>query len=77
MYQKAGMLRMTWLLVIEALVFALLSVAILSRPGDVHTSRMVGYVLVAITLFACVMALGQKRLLKPFVTFAGICKVCD
>lgn len=69
------MLRMTGLLLVEAVVFATLS-AILFTTDDPATVRIVAYVLAAVTLFACVMMLGQRRLLGPFAKRVGICEVC-
>lgn len=70
------MLRMTWLLVIEALVFATLASLLISKPYDANTTQTIGYVLAAVALFVVVMAVGQSKLLRPFAKRVGICELC-
>lgn len=70
------MLRMTYLLLAEAVLFATLTLVLFYRAHDPSTVRVVAGVLAAVTLFACVMMLGQKQLLQPFARRVGICEMC-
>lgn len=69
------MLRMTALLIVEAFTFAILA-TLLFRDPSVLTTRIVAWVLVAITAFATIMIFGQRVLLEPFAKRVGICELC-
>ena len=69
------MLKMTVLLVIEASIFAILATMLFVKPSLVVT-RIVAWTLVAVTLFAVVMTIGQETLLVPFAQKTGICAMC-
>ena len=70
------MLKITWILVTEALVLATLSFVLFTRPADVRTSQIVASVLAVFATFVCVMMVGQKRLLRPFANTVGLCDLC-
>lgn len=71
------MLRLTWVLLTEAIVLATLSILLFTRPVDAGTSRLVGGVLAGLAVFVTVMMLGQRTLLTPFAKRVGICELCS
>ena len=71
------MLRISYLLAVEVAIFVTLAAVLLLRAHDVAVVRAVGGVLVAVALFAAVMLVGQRRLLKPFAKRVGICELCS
>lgn len=70
------MLRMSYLLIVEAIIFATLTLVLFARSHDPSAVRLVAFLLGLITLFALVMLVGQKRLIKPFAKSVGICEMC-
>lgn len=70
------MLRLTWVLLAEAIVLATLSALLFARPVDAGTARLVAGVLAALAVFVTVMMLGQRTLLSPFAKRVGICDLC-
>ena len=69
------MLRLTWVLLVEAIMLTTLATVLLLHPTPT-TVKVAGGVLGAFALFVTVMMLGQERLLKPFVTNVGVCELC-
>ena len=69
-------LRVTWVLVAEAIVFASLSSLLLSMPRNATVSMTVGGVLAALVLLLLVMIIGQRRTLCPLINAVGVCGAC-
>lgn len=70
------MLRVTWVLLAEAFVFAALAALLLARPQSALVARAVAGVLGVLVLVLLVVALGQRRTLRPLASRVGLCEVC-
>ena len=70
------MLRVTWFLLAEAVVFAVLSALLFCMPTNTIVARGVASVLAALVLVIVTVAVGQRRLLAPILSTVGMCEVC-
>ena len=70
------MLRVTWVLVAEAVVLSTLAFVLFTRPYDSAAVRGVATVLALFAVFVTIMLAGQRKLLAPFVKRVGICELC-
>ena len=70
------MLRVTWLFLAEAAVFATLSTLLFCMPTNAVVSRVVASVLAALVVVIVIIVVGQRRVLAPLLSAVGLCSVC-